>query len=356
MALDTLTPAGLLSAVATDFLADTTLSEAPLLGVLASNGIFQPQRQIEWSAKTGAAVVSGRTVSGSLADDTNGVVNTASLAIPDFYFKHQFSVIKRDLVQAASTGKISSVRNPIRTAVGDAITELSRRMNQVLYTGNGTVDATHFGVIGLNAAALQTNNYAGISRTTFPRWRSILNQGTTPGTAENLTIDRLNAVLRLRRQAGASTRPSPANNLVIVCNDEIEKDVLRKLRSSAADEQALYDMTSKDIAPYVQYFINGIPVVSDVDSSANSMYLLNLSKMACYSFDDRESNVNNPKVSYIPLRVSGFEDSTIYIRMSDVSNNHPDIYNMELSISMQLAVWDLKDGLTKMEDVRHNIV
>jgi hypothetical protein len=356
MALDTLLPAQLLSAIATDVLVDTTLSEAPLLGMLAANGIYQQQRNIEWGAKVGAAAVSGRAIGGSLADDTNGVVAGAALSIPDYYFKHQFTVIKRDLVNAATTGKITAVRNPIRLAVADAIKEITRKINGVLYTGNGTADTTHFGVIGLNTAAVQTGNYAGISRTTYSKWRSILNQGAVPGTLENLTVDRLNAVLRSRRAAGAVDRFTPGNELVIICNDEVENDVLRKLYSSAADETSLYEMLNKDVSPFVRYFVRGIPVVSDVDVPANSMYLLNMSKLGLYSFDDRESNANNPRVAYFPLRVEGFEDSTIYIRLADVSLNHPDVLNMELSVSIQLAVWDLKDGLTKMEDVRNNIV
>lgn len=355
MALDTLMPAELLAAVATDYLANSSVKEAPLLGMLSANAIYQPQKEITWGAKVGNAVVGGRAVGGALGNDNNGTDKAATLSVPDYLVKHQFTVLKRDLVNAATTGRITATRNPVSNNVTDAVNEITRKLNQVLYSGNGTVDATHFGVVGLNTAAVQTGNYAGLSRTTYPKWRSILNQGAVPGTLENLTVDRISAVLRARRAAGVADRYTMGNDLVILCGDEIEKDVLRKLYANATNEQTLYEMASKDIQPYINYFVRGIPVVSDIDCPANTMYVANLAKMGIYGFDDRETNVGNPKVDYIPLRVDGFEDSTIYIRLADVSDNHPDVYTLELSVSLQLAIWDLKDGLTKVEDVRHDI-
>lgn len=351
VALNSYTPVNLLSAVAEETLADTRLTETPLLGALAPSARLQRQRDIEWGARVADAVSGGRALDGALADDTSGSLAQAKLTIPDYYFKYQFSVFKRNLVEAASIGKIEAVRDAVGSEVEDALRALTQTINGVLYTGAGTVNDTSYGVLGLASIDNQTGSYAGISRSTYPRWRSIIQQGGTPGTPENLTVDRVTALLRARRNAGATAARNNGRNLIILTSDEIEQDVLRKLYQSEAQVQADYANLVANIAPYAGYAVQGIPVISDVVSAVdNKMFFIDPSKMGLYVFDDSGAVAQNKSD-----RIDYFSYEGLRFRMADVSDEHPDKLSFEITISMQLKCHDPIQGLSVMEDVDHTI-
>ncbi|MBW4462422.1 MAG: hypothetical protein KME47_19605 [Nodosilinea sp. WJT8-NPBG4] len=129
--INTYSPADLMSAVAEQTLAETRLVETPLLGLLASCSQLTRQRPIEWSARLTDAASAGRALAGSLADDTAGSLGEAALTVPDYYFKYQMNV-RRDLIEAAATGKIQAVRSAVGTEVADALRSLTQQINGVL--------------------------------------------------------------------------------------------------------------------------------------------------------------------------------------------------------------------------------
>jgi hypothetical protein len=148
---------------------------------------------------------------------------------------------------------------------------------------------------------------------------------------------------------------SKANDLIMITSDEIEKDVLQKVYAVNSTQQSVYESLSKTVAPYANWKIRDIPVISDLDHPANAITVLNLSKIGLYSFDRRPTaDLGNNRVQFIPLRVDS-EDTSIQIRLADVSDEHPDVYKLELSASLQLAVWDLKDGLSQIQDVKNTV-
>ncbi|MBW4483014.1 MAG: hypothetical protein KME14_10760 [Tildeniella torsiva UHER 1998/13D] len=344
--INSYSPADLMSAVAEQTLAETRLIETPLLGLLASRSQLTRQRPIEWAARLTDAASGGRAVAGSLADDTAGSLGEAALTVPDYYFKYQMSVRRRDLIEAAATGKIQAVRSAVGTEVADALRSLTQQINGALYTGNGTANATHFGVIGLNTIAAQTGSYAGISRTTYPRWKCIVKRGATPGTPEALTVDRVTALLRDRRVAGATSARNNGTNLLILTSDEIDQDVLRKLYQAETQVNADYGNMVANIQPFAGYAIKGIPVVSDVvASTANQMRFIDPSKMDMYVFDEEGSpGTEDSKISF-------FSYQGLKFRMADVSDNHPDVFKAEISISLQLKCHDPIQGLSILDDV-----
>ncbi|XAI95757.1 putative major capsid protein [Dolichospermum phage Dfl-JY23] len=363
MALTTLTPTELLSAKAIDYLADSFLVETPMLALLANRVVNQKQKTIQWGAKVAQGVVGGRTRTGALANDTQGTIRPAELAVPDYYVKHQFQVGKDEIVNSQSTGKISAVRDPVKTAVGDAFDVLSKKINSILYTASGVADTTNYGVFGLDAAAgttvanSATGSYAGISKVTYSRWRSIIQGGAVAGTNEALTVARLTAMLRARRTAGVTYKGNQNQRLIMVTSDNIENDILRPLYGSVVDNQNVdYTRLDKDLLPYVNYMVKGIPVVSDIDCPASKIYLLNLDKLAIYSFDQSDADTNNGKISYIPLRYvdetgSAPSESTLWVRLADVSDEHPDLLSFELSVAFQLVAFDLIDSISVIRDI-----
>ncbi len=360
MPITTVTPAELMAAKAVDYLANSFLKETPLFGLLADKVINQKQKAIEWGAKVAQGVTGGRAIDGVLGDDTIATVKGAAMSIPDFYIKHQFSTLKQDVVNATSIGKISAVRDPLATIIGDAFDILARKVQMLLYTGTGAADTTNFGIWGLNSIALQTGSYAGLSHVTYPRWKSILSQGTTPGTPIALTKDRLSKVLLDRRRVGSSYMNSQGGNLVIVTSGEIESDVLRKLYGQDVIQNTEWEKQAKDVLPYVTYFVRGIPVVSDTDCPANTAYLLNLNKIGLYSFDQSDMDLNNRKIQYVPLKYTDQtgdspSDSTLWVRLADVSDEHPDLMKFELTTRLQMVAFDPIDSLTKIEDIANTI-
>ncbi|AND75491.1 major capsid protein [Nostoc phage N1] len=361
MPLTTLTPTELLTAKAIDYLANSFLVEAPMLGLLANRVVNQKQKAIEWGAKVAQGVVGGRTRQGALAQDTQGTIKGASLSVPDYYIKHQFQVGKDEIVNSNTIGRISAVRDPVGTAISDAFDVLARKVNQVLYTANGTADTTNFGVFGLNSVAVQTGSYAGLSRVTFPRWKSTLVQGAVPGTPEALATSKLTSVLRTRRTNGVTYKGNQNSRLVMVTTDIIETDVLRTLYGSVVDNQNVdFTRLDKDLLPYVNYMVKGIPVISDIDCPPNTAYLLNLDKIAIYSFDQSDADLSDGKISYIPLRYTSEtgdtpSESTLWVRLADVSDEHPDLLSFELSVALQLVAFDPIDSVTKIEDIKNTI-
>jgi hypothetical protein len=286
------------------------------------------------------------------------------MSIPDYYFKHKFQVGKDEIVNAASTGKISAVSDPVQTELEDAFDVLVKRINSVLYTGSGVADATNFGVVGLNnivGANPATGTYANINRATYTRWRATRTQGAAPGTPEALTQARLDSVLTTRRTNGATYRGNQNGNLVIVTTDPIERTVLRTLYGSiVANQNNDFTSMSKDLQPYVKYLVQGIPVISDVDCPANTAFLLDLRRFALYSFDQSNADRNNEKIQYIPLRYTDETgmtpgESTLWVRLADVSDEHPDLLSFELSVACQLVCYDPIVGITKLEDIKNSI-
>jgi hypothetical protein len=333
------------------------------MALLANRVINQKQKGIQWGAKVAQGVVGGRTRTGALANDTQGTIRSAELAVPDYYIKHQFDVGKDEIVNANSTGKISAVRDPVGTAIADAFDVLTKKINQVLYTASGVADANNYGIFGLDAAAgttvanSATGSYAGISKVTYSRWRSIIQGGAVAGTNEALTINRMTAMLRARRTAGVTYKGNQNQRLVMITTDQIENDVLRPLYGSVVDNQNVdFTRLDKDLLPYVNYMVKGIPVVSDIDCPANKIYLLNLDKLAIYSFDQSDADTSNGKISYIPLRYtdetgSSPSESTLWVRLADVSDEHPDILRFELSVALQLVAFDLIDSISVIRDI-----
>ena len=179
--VNTYTPVDLLCAAAEYSLAETRLTETPLLGLLSASTVVQDQKAIKWPARLTEATIGGRPLAGTLASDTPGSLGKAEISIPDYYFKYQFQVVKRDLANAAATGLVSVVRDAVGAEIDDALLSFTQQINTTLYTGVGTLSNTSFGVLGINEIIKQTGSYAGISRTTYPRWRSIIQTGAVQG-------------------------------------------------------------------------------------------------------------------------------------------------------------------------------
>lgn len=360
MALTTLTPAGLLSAIAVDYLADSRLREAPLLSLLASNAIMQPQNEIQWGFKATYATTGGRAVTAAVADDTVATVVPANLSIPAYYVKHQFTVNRPDLVEAMTTGKITAVRNPVRTAISDALISFTQTLENALFNGDGaTLDNTNYGIGGLSSILAQTGSYAGISRSSYPRVKALTSSaGTSSGgvvTAGQITAKTLTQSLISRRSAGASSMRGDGRNLIALTTPIIDDLALKNIYPPNKTEFADWNAPAKEILPFVTHLINGIPVVSDVNCPQGTLYWINLSKMALYGFDDSPAHINDPKTSYFPLIVDSDgnspEETSLMIRLSDVSSPHPDLWSFEMSARVQLAAFDPIDSVTAITDI-----
>lgn len=340
----------LLTAVMELKLAETRFNETPMLGLLAPNIRVQGQHAIEWPARLADAQVSGRALLDPVgSDDTAGALGKASLSIPDYFVRHKFTLVKRELTEAAATGRVEAVVDAVGTQIADANRAFARAVEKALFTGVGTLNNTSFGIQGLAEIIKQTGSYAGISRSTYPRWKSIVKTGATAGTPEALTVDRVTALLRDRRKAGATFSRNNGSNLIIVCNDEIEKDVLRKLYANQVELQADYDRLVANIQPYTSFQIQGIPVVSAIDSPDNTMYWLDLSKLGLYQFNDKSpASTDAGRESF-----ANYQGMQIRLYLTNV--DHPDFVEMEMSASFQMKAHDPIQTVSVLQDVAHTL-
>jgi hypothetical protein len=354
-------PVELLISTAENVLVESELRESALFGALASTATMQKQLEIKWGNKVASGTVSGRHIYAPLSQDTQAVVKGASMRIPDWYIKHQFQVFKQDMQIAASNAIITDLRNPLRLCVEDALNQFTRKMQQVLYTADGTVNDANAGIFGLNAIAGQTGSYAGISRTEFPRWKSLRFQGSVPGTPEALTLDRFDDVMLARRTNGISFRGNSPMRLLIVTTPQVESKALRKLFSLQVEDESNFDVNgNRELFPYTSYSVRGIPVISDVDCPANTAYLLNLSKLGLYGFDQSDQDLADENIDYMAMRyylpndnpnVPTPLETNLWVRVARITDGHPDMYSFELSTRCQLVATDPIDAVTKIEDI-----
>lgn len=336
-----------MSAVFTDYLAETRFSETPLLDLMASRAMPpQKQHEISWAARLTDAAAGGRITTGPLTDDARGSLGTATLAIPDYYVKHQMPLIKRELIEAFAIGRMDIVKNLYTTEMDDAIRAMTLALDSALHAGVGTLNTTSFGIFGLTEIIKTTGSYAGISKTTNPRWVPIVRSGPTPGTPAALTIPRITAFERARRAVGASYGRNDGGRFLWLTSDEILTDTLRTLYKDQTVLNSDYERLNKDILPYSNYMINGAPVISDMNTyNTNRLTGLDLSKFSLHQFDDNgPAAMNDDKIAF-------FSYKGLQVRLAEVNRDHPDLITFELTCGCQLKCSDPIQGVSIINDV-----
>ncbi|TFI51033.1 phage major capsid protein [Mastigocladus laminosus UU774] len=128
------------------------------------------QKQIKWNADVGGEATTVKDVTEDVQTNTQGKTEGASLAIGETAFTHSFDLVKTDITEALNIG-IDAISNLYQSYVDRAVVALMRKLNRSLYLGDGT--KAHARVLGMEYVTTNTNNYAGINRTTYPKWRSL---------------------------------------------------------------------------------------------------------------------------------------------------------------------------------------
>lgn len=337
-----LAPVELLRRVFDVEMEETRFNETPILGLLANTAVLQDRRDISWTANLGEPTIGGRALAAALSNDTQTAPTSAQLAIPDYLFKHQFTVLKRDVREAAAVGEIGAIRDILGYYVVEATRLLALRANSAIITGNGTLDATNGGVFGLEYVLNNANNYAGINRSTYTRWQSIVQQGATPGTPEALTVRRITDMKLARRAAGATYQGG--TGLVILTDPRIMEITMRALYRQDANPQGGYNGIL-NISDYTQFFAEGIPVLSDYDVQDNTMMFLDLNKHQIVQFDLRDP-LDDPRY----IRYGNYRG--LQFRIAQVDGNlHPDKATFEITMNLQMKVRDPLEGVSAIRDV-----
>lgn len=338
-------PVELMNRVFSVEVADTKFNETPAVDLLAENARLQSRRNISWTADLLDPTVTGRTVAGALSNDTQVSPVAASLEIADYYMKHQFEVLKRDIEEASDIGEVDAIRDILGAYARGAFRIMGLKANNAIINGTGALDNTSYGVIGLETV-IEAANYASIPRATYPRWRCIEQNGAVAGTPEALTVDRVTDLLMARRAAGATHKAF--SNLVILTHPNIHEKVLRNLYDQDANPQGTYNGIA-NISDYTSFFVQGIPVLSDYDYQPNSMHFVDLSKIVIKAFDMR-SRLDRPDIiSYVNYKGLQFRLAEVEVGL------HPDKYKFEMATNFQLQVKDPLQAISALRDVAHTV-
>ena len=170
---------------------DLRLNNAKTLTYLAAKGQVKAATadNMYWNAVVSGSTVVGESMANAGSNQGTGDTVQANLSIGGFKFYHQFSVKRTDMVSARTAG-VGKLRQLFKVHVDSGILELRRKVNQAIWTGDGTTASA--GMIGLNTVLDNAVSYAGISPVTYPLWQAIkdtnaANRALTRNLLYNLT-------------------------------------------------------------------------------------------------------------------------------------------------------------------------
>lgn len=202
-----------------------------------------------------------------------------------------FTITATNLVAAASSTLTVSSSSIALTAVAHAIARvgvvtdgtyryaagsrsneidgLQRIVNPVTATGASAADGT------LGTAA--TGNTLGkIDAYTYNYWDNNRTFGATPGTAEALSIMRIQEALNMVRQKGG-------NPTLMITSLGVQREFFRLLQ---ANQQFVAPADTKYEAGFSTLMYAGMPVVADIDAPYGKMFILDESSLKIFSDQD----------------------------------------------------------------------
>lgn len=328
-----ISPLEALNKVFDDRVANLRLTSARTLMNLAERNRMATKEDttINWDVDTGGGAVAIEAITSDGADTATDNVVPAQVRIGNYRVKHQFRLSRVAIAEAAKRAP-EELQNLFSQHVDRGITYISRQMNTLLYTGDGTAASGE--VLGLSKVADDTFSYGGVSPTTYPAWKA-LNFGnpTTPGTARALTK---NMFLDLDQKV----KEQETFYDMIVTSPAVATSYNKLFDSlPGAGVEAILTNNGRfknvDLG-YGGRFYQGIPIVEDPLCPTGLIYFLNSADITLYSFRFGQS----PDLSQQETISTSAYGLNWHI--SELPSNNSAVRKFEIFIIPQLRVFNRK--------------
>jgi len=278
---------------------------------------------IKWNADLGGQAATGELVTAAATtDSTAGAVVPASLAIGVSRYRHTFTVSTVKMAEAAAAGE-GEVANLLALAAKNAMRIISRSIAGGIYTGTG--NAASGGIVGLGSlhsavtASLSTTAYAGIDPSDHANWTNYVN---TSGTNRALTTE---LMFKMSEEIlGGATLGTNQNFTTIYTNPSIctkYKGLFAASSDLNAQPNGLADVGYSGLS------FEGRPIYLDPYAPANTMYFVDDSALALYSY------VENANAYGDENPVNG-----IVFKIVQLARTNPDTVQFAVVAKSQLAV------------------
>ena len=242
-------------------------------------------KNLQWSARFGTDVSTERADGADLvpADFLNDSKVPASLDYGTY--DAPFSMTGKAIAAAMNARNPAELENLFADELGDAVERLAKGLNQALYSGAGGADQIN-GLYATSGPLDTTGTYAGIDRSTYSQWAS--NELANGGVGRALSFD------LMRDMSDAIYQASGENVDLILCPPDLWSKYGKLFNDGRRWTQ---DVTIRGQRITLQgghkaLDFDGIPVVRDVDHTADSMTFLSTRHCKMAQMPDAISEVN----------------------------------------------------------------
>lgn len=329
----TLTPLEAITFLIEDQVAIARLRASYTLQLLYKLGRMSDaiQTQLKWDVDLagGGAAIEAVTANG--AATPTDVVKNAVLPIANYRIKHQFTISKIEMRQAAAIAP-SELKNLFGNHVTRGITHILRSMNSLIYTGTGNAASAE--VVGLEQVIDNAVSYAGISPVTYPLWQAYVNANAAPrALTRNLLYD-----------IDEATVNNETMYDFIVCTPRIGTRYKSAFDTSRPLE---YLYNGEDELPNADLGLaglsyNGKAIIQDPQCTAGSMYFLDATEIDIASF--RVDNGPDPTMGLdeTPIEVASTKLLGLNINVAELPSLNSAVRVFELYLLPQFRVRNRK--------------
>ena len=326
--MSTLTPQSILLRVYED-IANTRLLTARLLMSLSQEAKSIGVKNIDWTVDKGGAEATVEAINSNGQNTATDAVLPASLPIASYRVKHQFTLSKVDVVQAMNAAP-SALSDLFGAHVRRGVTQILRRTNQLFYSGTGVANDAQ--IFGLEYAADNTLNYAGISPVDEPSWTALKN---TNGSNRALTKNLLMNIDKLVNENESYYDLIVVNPAVGLKYNEVF-DLYTAGGVLTLPDENKQGLTRVDLG-YSSRTYQGVPIVEDPMCPNNKMYFLNTMDVNPFSFNlDTDATLAGAE-GEMPLSIFGLN-----IYMGELPSMNTAARTFEIFTLPQLRVFNRK--------------
>ena len=328
MARGVLTPLEALNKVVEARLAIAKLTGFRTLANLADAGRIRvaTKTSLDWNVDVGGEAAVWERVTQDGAETDSGQTVPAHLTLGTHRLKHQFSISKVAIQEAATLapGELSDL---LGEHTDRAVLAIMRKLNQALYAGDGT--ETHGNLIGMAAIADNTKSYAGIDPAVYPAWKALVNTNASNRAFSRdimLDVDQLVAENESMYDLVITT-PSVAKGYVKVFDTLAGAAALKKADGTMG-------LPSVDLGHNGRYY-NGYPIIEDPQATAGTIHLINTNDLDLFLFELAPGNPGS--APHVVNRSYG-----IPIHIAPLPSNNSAVMRFEFFVMPQLRLFNRK--------------
>lgn len=329
--------------------------------------VTQSKYDIKWQVEVGGSAARMEAVTDNPTEGSKDGAVPARLDVGHYRLIETFSFLRQDLKQASSNG-VGAVKRLINKTMGDKVLSITRRLNQLIYTGKGSGAKGTTGdgeMIGLNyiasindttGARLATPNdvYANVSRIDVPGWDVLsINNGGTPIALSRDTLLRVEELIAINEQFFDTILISPSTARMY---NKLFFDVGGGgTLGTGTDTEGANEFPLVDLGHTGRYY-NGIPLTEDARVPNGVMYFLDSTQLELVLFDMTSPNAAAvvDENDSITTAVTATEDTFgLQFVLSSLPQSNPDAISFSLRVYPQLALYSRK-SLTVLSDILVN--